>query len=192
MLTDGVVVLRPWRATDADWYAKAVGHAEIQRFTREPPELTAAEVQDAIVALADQPEVVGLCICDAATGQRLGNIALRHDATGGSLAYWVAASARGRGVATRALRLVSDWAVAALALPVLRLWTHADNLASRRVAERAGYQRARRPAAHRQGAGLGDGRLPSRRQRPGQRCFTGRALTRRRPRCWRGVGVRRR
>jgi RimJ/RimL family protein N-acetyltransferase len=142
MLTDGVVELRPWRRSDAHWYAQAVRDPQIQRFTREPPQLTAAEVQDAIVALADQPEVVGWCICDAATGQRLGNIALRHEATGGSLAYWVAASARGRGVATRALRLVSDRAVAALALPVLRLWTHADNLASRRVAERAGYQRA--------------------------------------------------
>jgi ribosomal-protein-alanine N-acetyltransferase len=83
-----------------------------------------------------------LVICDATTGQRLGNIALSFDATVGEVSYWVAASARGRGVATRALRLLSEWAFAALGLSESRLWTHADKLASRLVAERAGYRRA--------------------------------------------------
>jgi [ribosomal protein S5]-alanine N-acetyltransferase len=141
-LTDGAVVLRQWRLTDADWYANAARDPEIQRFTTESPTLTAAEVRAAILGLADQPNAVGLVICEATTGQRLGNIALRHEATAGEVSYWVAAPARGRGVATRALRLLSEWAFAALELSVLRLWTHADNAASRRVAERAGYRRA--------------------------------------------------
>jgi RimJ/RimL family protein N-acetyltransferase len=45
-------------------------------------------------------------------------------------------------VATAAVRLLSGWALATLALRELRLWCHADNQGSRRVAERAGYQRA--------------------------------------------------
>jgi [ribosomal protein S5]-alanine N-acetyltransferase len=140
-LTDGAVVLRQWRPTDADWYADAVRDPQIQRYTTESPTLTAAEVRAAIVALAEQTDTVGLAICDAITGERLGNIALCLDATVGEVSYWVAASARGRGVATRALRLLSAWAFAALGLSEIRLWTHADNAASRLAAERAGYRR---------------------------------------------------
>jgi ribosomal-protein-alanine N-acetyltransferase len=141
-LTDGAVVLRRWRLTDAEWYANAARDPEVQRFTTESRTLTAADVQAAILALADQPNSAGFVICQATTGQRLGNIALRHDASVGDVSYWVAAPARGRGVASRALRLLSEWAFATLELSVIRLWTRADNAASRRVAERAGYRRA--------------------------------------------------
>jgi RimJ/RimL family protein N-acetyltransferase len=141
-LTDGVVLLRQWRAAGADWYADTVRDPIIQRYTSEPPTLTADQVGAAIADLADQADAVGFVICDATTGQRLGNIALRHDGKTGMVGYWVAASARGRGVATRALRLLSDWAFAALELSEIRLWTHVDNAASGLVAERAGYRRA--------------------------------------------------
>lgn len=141
-LTDGAVVLRTYRLTDADWYADATRDPEIQRFTSESPTLTAGEVRAAIGALTDRPDAIGFVICQATTGQRLGNIALRHQAGVGEVSYWVAAPARGRGVASRALRLLSEWAFAALGLSLIRLWTHADNAASRRVAERAGYRRA--------------------------------------------------
>ena len=141
-LTGGAVMLRQWRLIDANWYAATVHDPEIQRYTTESPTLTAAEVRAAIVALADQPNAVGFVICEAATGRRQGNIALRHEASVGEVSYWVPASVRGRGVATWALRLVSDWAFAMLELSVIRLWTHADNVASRLVAERAGYRRA--------------------------------------------------
>jgi [ribosomal protein S5]-alanine N-acetyltransferase len=141
-LSDGAVALRGWRATDADWYADAVRDPEIQRYTRESPTLTAAEVRAAIVALDGQPDAIGYVVCEAATGRRLGNIALRHHDTIGEIGYWIAAPARGRGTATRALRLLSDWAFAALGLSEIRLWTHAENRASQRVAERAGYRRA--------------------------------------------------
>lgn len=79
-LTDGAVVLRHWRLADADWYADAVRDPEIQRYTSESPTLTAAEVRAAIIALAGQPDAVGFAICEAATGQPVGNIALRHNA----------------------------------------------------------------------------------------------------------------
>ena len=140
-ITDGTVVLRDWSLDDAGWYAAEVRDPEIQRWTSEPPSLTAAEVRVAIVTLGNQPDSVGYVICDTGTGRRLGNIALRCHGTAGEVSYWVAASARGRGVATRALRLLSDWAFAVLDVREIRLWTHADNLASQRVAEAAGYRR---------------------------------------------------
>jgi RimJ/RimL family protein N-acetyltransferase len=57
--------------------------------------------------------------------------------------YWVAAGARGRGVAARAVRLVSDWAVAELGLREIQITAHEDNAASQAVARRAGYAQAR-------------------------------------------------
>jgi RimJ/RimL family protein N-acetyltransferase len=140
-LTDGVVRLREWAAGDAEWYAATAQDALIQRFTSEPPTLTAEQVRMAITGLAETPQATGFLICDAVTGVRLGNIALNHADGIGHVSYWLAAEARGRGAAARALRLVSDWALERLALDELRLWTHVDNDASRRVAQRAGYLR---------------------------------------------------
>jgi [ribosomal protein S5]-alanine N-acetyltransferase len=53
----------------------------------------------------------------------------------------VAAAARGRGLATTALRLVSRWAVRELGIARVHLTAHVDNPASQRVAERAGFRR---------------------------------------------------
>jgi ribosomal-protein-alanine N-acetyltransferase len=44
-------------------------------------------------------------------------------------------------VATRALRLISAWAIEALGAGRLQLHADVDNVASHRVAERAGYSR---------------------------------------------------
>ena len=57
----------------------------------------------------------------------------------GEIGYWVTAAARGRGVATRSVRLITDWALGELALTTLEILPHEDNMASRRVAEKAGY-----------------------------------------------------
>lgn len=141
-LTDGVVRLRDWDSGDAEWYAATAGQDElIQRFTAESSSVTPEEVRAAITNLAGQPNAVGFLICDAVTGQRCGNIALRHEAGIGHVSYWLAAAARGRGLAARALQLVSRLAFDHLGLDQLRLWTHVDNTASRHVAERAGFQR---------------------------------------------------
>ena len=140
-LGDDVVALRAWSVDDAGWYADSVRDAEVQRFTTDPPTLTAADVAAAITALPGQPGQVARLITDAATGERLGNIALTCRDGVGDLSYWVAAGARGRGVGTHALTLLGDAALAQLGLHELRLWTHAANIASQRVAERAGFQR---------------------------------------------------
>jgi RimJ/RimL family protein N-acetyltransferase len=55
------------------------------------------------------------------------------------LGYLVAPSARGRGVATAALRLLTEWAFAHLDAFRIALLISPANAASKRVAERAGY-----------------------------------------------------
>jgi len=57
------------------------------------------------------------------------------------IGYVIAPAARGRGVATRTLRLLTDWGFAELGLQRLELWIDVANPASERVAERAGYVR---------------------------------------------------
>jgi RimJ/RimL family protein N-acetyltransferase len=57
----------------------------------------------------------------------------------GEIGYWVVADARGRGVATRAVRLLADWARDELRLTHIDVLPHKDNVASRRVAEKAGF-----------------------------------------------------
>ncbi len=136
--TDGVVALRQWRPDDAEWYVESSRDPEIQRWTTEPPDLTVAAVRVAIErALADR--LVAFAITDAGSGALLGNIALSpaHE-----LSYFVAPAARGRGVATRAVRLLLAWAWSA-GVERVELHAHVDNIGSQRVAERAGFRRDR-------------------------------------------------
>ncbi|SEK52442.1 GNAT family N-acetyltransferase [Streptacidiphilus jiangxiensis] len=140
-LDDGVVRLRIWAASDAGWYAESVRESLIQRFTTDPPTLDAAEVRMAIVRMRASVDREGLLVADAVTGERLGNIALRHDGQSGEVSYWVAAEARGRGVATRAVGLFTTWAFRETGVRELWLRAHRDNVASQRVAVRAGFHR---------------------------------------------------
>jgi RimJ/RimL family protein N-acetyltransferase len=56
------------------------------------------------------------------------------------LGYVVAPHARGRGVATRSLELLTEWAFADLDALRIELWISVSNDPSKRVAERAGYR----------------------------------------------------
>jgi RimJ/RimL family protein N-acetyltransferase len=58
-----------------------------------------------------------------------------------AVGYWLAPHARGRGIATRAVRLLARWALDDLGLARLQITCGPDNLASQRVAERAGFTR---------------------------------------------------
>jgi RimJ/RimL family protein N-acetyltransferase len=57
------------------------------------------------------------------------------------LGYVVAPSARGRGVATDALRLLTEWAFSELDALRIELWIDVLNEPSKRVAQRSGYVR---------------------------------------------------
>jgi RimJ/RimL family protein N-acetyltransferase len=59
----------------------------------------------------------------------------------GRIGYWVAREVRGQGICTRALRLLSGWALDELELQRLELITDPDNVASQRVAEKVGFHR---------------------------------------------------
>jgi RimJ/RimL family protein N-acetyltransferase len=141
LLRDERVRLREWCGADAQWYAAESRDEEIQRFTTEPATLSEGDVARAIARLAELPDSAGFVITDSRTGRRLGNIALYRQDGVGHVSYWIAAAARGQGVATRAVHLLSQWAFAEFAIVELRLEARVDNLGSRRVAEKAGFVR---------------------------------------------------
>jgi RimJ/RimL family protein N-acetyltransferase len=57
----------------------------------------------------------------------------------GEIGYVVGPFARGRGVATRTLQLLTDWGFSQLGMQRIELWIDTANSGSERVAERAGY-----------------------------------------------------
>ena len=66
---------------------------------------------------------------------------IEREARTAELGYLVAPAARGRGVATEALRRLTEWAFDELGMLRLELLISVENGASKRVAERCGYVR---------------------------------------------------
>ena len=143
-LSDGVVLLRFLEPADVPAIAAACVDPEIARFTTEIPQpYTEADASGYVAFAADEwrtGTTRPLAIADDRTATFLGAIDVRLGDEG-SIGYWVAPGARCRGVATRALRLLSRWAVTHGGVERLVLTTHPENVASQRVAEKAGFVR---------------------------------------------------
>lgn len=144
-LDDGVVALRPPAPSDVDAITEACQDPEIPRWTRVPKPYTRDHAVEFVERSArtwkhgtDAPFV----IVDASTGELLGAIGVHRlggEDDGPEVGYWLKREARGRGLTTRALRLVSGWVCDELGVR-LRLQADVRNLASRRVAEKARFR----------------------------------------------------
>lgn len=143
-LSDGVITLRARTPADADAIVAACQDPEIPRWTRVPVpyfrehalEWLATSEQE----LAEGRNIHWLAV-DAA-GTLLASVGLMEidrDRGYGEIGYWVAREARGRGVATRGVALVREWAQRELGLAKLELVIHEDNRPSRAVARAAGF-----------------------------------------------------
>jgi len=66
-------------------------------------------------------------------------IAIQQEARQGEIGYILAPAARGRGIATNALRLITDWALGERGLERVELRISSDNVGSIAVAERVGF-----------------------------------------------------
>ena len=147
-LSDGAIRLRPPGDADAGWIAESVVTRRSRRWTRVPSPYTKDDAFGWIAlaeSMAREGGAYNLVITAAEDGGRLGSVGLEvHDdpAPHGELGYWVAAPARGRGVATRAVRLLASWALEQLALPFVEIHVLPANTASQAVARRAGFEPA--------------------------------------------------
>jgi RimJ/RimL family protein N-acetyltransferase len=142
------VVLRRPVADDVPWITVACSDRELSRYVPAIPYPYAQSDASAYVGRTAQGWAEGggatFVIADAASGDGWGTIGLRLFADDAGLAevgYWLRREARGRGAATTAVRLVSVWAFTELGIQRLNLMTAPGNVASQRVAERAGFTR---------------------------------------------------
>ena len=140
-LSDGVVWLRPADERDIHAIERGITDPEVVRWFGQPT-TSARDVLQLNRArwLDDSGPTFAIC---AADDRCVGHVWVNFtdkDAVG-SVGYWVLPEMRGLGFATRAVRLICDWALRDLAVPGLRLLAEPANLASRRVAERTGFRR---------------------------------------------------
>lgn len=148
-LRDRVVALREWTHDDVPAIAAACAEEEIAKWLDQIPQPYTAADAHAYVELARRGWQDGtqatFAIVEAATDEVLGSMAVHRlqglDAGTSEVGYWVKREARGRGVATRALRLITAWELDAGATERLQLRADALNVPSQRVAERAGFVR---------------------------------------------------
>ena len=144
-LDDGVIALRPPSPDDVDAITAACQDPEIPRWTRVPSPYTRAHAIDYVersVRTWDQGTDAPFMIVDAESGALRGAIGVHRFGgadDGPEVGYWIERTARGRGTATRALRLVSDWARRELGVRLL-LQADVRNAASRHVAEKVGFR----------------------------------------------------
>ncbi|SCL28278.1 Protein N-acetyltransferase, RimJ/RimL family [Micromonospora nigra] len=144
IVEDGLV-LRPWRATDADPVHRACQDPDIQRWTTVPRPYLPEHAHEFVTgfAAAQWRDATGapLAVCDAETGDLLGSCGLvRLDPTEGEIGYWTAPWARGQAVAVRATRALARWSFDTLGLRRLTWRADVGNHASRLVALRAGFR----------------------------------------------------
>jgi RimJ/RimL family protein N-acetyltransferase len=155
-LSDGVVALRGFESTDVDALVEACQDPEIPRFTLVPSPYAAQHARDWLQRVADGRAAgtrMTFAIVDAPAGDVLlgaaGLNVIDWDKRAADLGYWLAAPARGRGFASRAVQLVAGWAFETLGLERLELRAQEHNHASRAVAGRTGFEPVPAPVIHR-------------------------------------------
>jgi RimJ/RimL family protein N-acetyltransferase len=121
---------------------------DIRRWTMVPDGYTEEHARGFVAhteAARDAATSLQLAVVDAANADdvlgAVGLVTIDWDRERADVGYWTAPQARRRGVAVRAVRVLSAWAFARLGLVRLELTPFAGNRPSERVAERAGYTR---------------------------------------------------
>jgi RimJ/RimL family protein N-acetyltransferase len=151
-LSDGAIVLRMRRETDVTVIAYASYDPETRRRLNDEP-LT-PDRQAESVARSGQRWSTGasapFVIADATDDRPVGllHLEFEDDEEVGRLAVSVFPQARGRGIAARALRLAAIWGLQTLGLERVFAEAAADNQASIRAIEKAGFHREGTLRAH--------------------------------------------
>ncbi|MEV1290228.1 GNAT family protein [Micromonospora sp. NPDC049679] len=145
-LSGSELLLRPWRPADAPEVLRALRDSAIAQWNPGPvgvdPDLDTARTWVARRADWSDGDHASLAVADPGTGTLLGSISLHAISPGSgnaSIGYWTLPAARGRGVASGALALLTRWAFDTLGLHRIELCHAAVNAASCRVAQKAGY-----------------------------------------------------
>ncbi len=138
-LADAVVSLRPLAAVDIATVEAALDDPEICRWF-DNRGVSASEVVERAAARWHAAEGAEFAVLDA--GECVGSVWLTLGVDSrATVGYWLLPDARGKGLITHALVLVSRWAFDELGVKRIGLLADPRNLASVRLAERAGFHR---------------------------------------------------
>jgi len=148
-LSDGVVTLRPWQPDDVPVLVECLdGDPEVTRWLELVPQpYTESEARTWVQQAASywhEGTAAPFAVTDATSGVVVGGVGFRWvDLTHaiGEIGYWIRREARGRGLTTRAVRLISIWSLETLECERLQLRADELNVPSQRVAEKAGFRR---------------------------------------------------
>lgn len=143
-LSSGDLTLRPWLLADAPDLQREVQDPETVRWMAIdlPYTLQDAEGFIAGTSAAWEDRSAAHFVISAPDGRFLGYLgvlSVENHMRVVELGYWVARSARGRGVATAAVGLVIDWIRTEVVPDRIELGMLVGNAASRAVAEKSGF-----------------------------------------------------
>jgi RimJ/RimL family protein N-acetyltransferase len=147
ILTDGEITLREWTSADADVVLAACQDADLQRWMDIPVPYLREHAVDFVgpesraqwsshtgapfaITATDSDQVLGSC----------GLVGVSSEHLVAEVVCGVAPWARGRNVATRAVRLLCDWAFSDVGLARLEFYIEPANVASRALASRLDCQ----------------------------------------------------
>ena len=137
---DGVVELRLIDRCDLETIERAARDPEISRrfaLLKARPD----EYLERYLRLLRDGTGTAFAICDV-DGECFGLATAENRESGRvEVGYWLLPEGRGKGRATRAVRLLSRWALAQPGVSRLELATSPENNASQQVAERSGFRR---------------------------------------------------
>ena len=150
MLTDGDILVRPVRLDDAEALYEAVRESipEVSPWLPWCHENYAIDETREFLSSRVNPnqteEAYSFGIFDQTSQKFLGGVGINfinrvHQIA--NLGYWVRSSATGKGVASKATRLVAGFGFAELGLQRIEIIAAVSNIPSQRVAEKAGAVR---------------------------------------------------
>lgn len=129
---------------DAAAIAKAASDPEIARWTTLPQPYSRADAEEFLTELAPEERVKGSAAMFSIDydGEFVGACGLHRldSGDGGSIGYWLAPWARGRGFAAAALRDLSAWGFSTLGLRRQTWYALVGNIDSWRAAQAAGFR----------------------------------------------------
>jgi RimJ/RimL family protein N-acetyltransferase len=147
-LQDGFVLLRPWTERDVPAIAAACNEEEMALWLDQVPQPYSERDAREYVASTRRGWREGttssFAIVDLRSQAPVGSIGvhwLDWEQRVAEVGYWVAREARGRGLASRAVRLVARWVLQDCGIERLQLRADVLNAASQKVAEKAGFRR---------------------------------------------------
>jgi RimJ/RimL family protein N-acetyltransferase len=146
-LSDGIVTLRLWGEDgDVEAITAACNDAAIAEFLDMiPSPYTEDNAREYIAQCREgwaDGTLTNFAITEAETGRPVGSLGVRWlepDQGVVEVGYWIAPEARGRGLCTGAVTLVSRWLIVDHGVERVQLRADEDNVPSRKVAEKAGF-----------------------------------------------------